>query len=107
MIVSVFSIYDNKACTFGSPFTFAHVGQAIRAFSDLANDPESMCSRHPADFSLVKIGTFDDDTGTMHPAAHQSFGPAAAFKKEAAPLDPQLPFPAAGQVPSHDMGGAL
>lgn len=107
MITSVFSIYDNKACTFGAPFTFAHVGQAIRAFGDLANDPQSMCFRHPADFSLVKIGTFDDDTGVMTPEPHQSFGPASQFKKDAAVLDPQLPFPSAGQVPSHDMGEAI
>lgn len=107
MIVSVFTIYDNKALTFGSPFTFAHAGQALRAFQDVANDPNSMISRHPNDYSLIRIGTFDEDTGVMTSEPHQSFGPASQFKREAAVLEPQLPFPSAGHVLTDQDGNTL
>lgn len=60
MITKMFSIFDSKAAVYGTPFFMANSAMAIRAFTDLVNDPNSMCAKHPEDFSLFYIGEFDD-----------------------------------------------
>lgn len=63
MKLKVFSVYDEKACAFSSPFNMAHKGQAMRAFQDLIQDGKSMVSKHPGDFKLYELGEFDDNSG--------------------------------------------
>lgn len=65
MITKVFSVYDSKASLWMNPFFMQANGQAIRAFSDEANDPKSQLGRHPTDFVLFCIGEFDDNTGQL------------------------------------------
>lgn len=65
MILKVFSILDVKADSFVNLFTFSTNGQAIRAFKDLVNDERSTISKHPGDYRLSCVGTFDDSTGVL------------------------------------------
>lgn len=65
MNYKIFSIYDEKAKAFGVPFFKQHRGQAVRDVQDVANNRESILSRHPSDFSLYMLGNFDDDQGKM------------------------------------------
>lgn len=58
-------MYDVKADVYMSPFFFSAVGQAVRAFKDLANDKNTMVGRHPGDFKLVKVAAWDDATGAF------------------------------------------
>jgi len=60
MKLNVFTIFDEKAQAYNVPFFQSHVGQAIRSFSDLVQDPKSTLQKHPSDFSLYHIGEFDD-----------------------------------------------
>lgn len=66
MTLKIFSILDTKAGAFAQPFFMATTGQAIRAFTDLANDPQSMVNKHPADFRLFQLGEYDDQAGELH-----------------------------------------
>jgi len=59
----VFSAYDAKIKTFNLPFYQQHVGQAMRMWQDATNNSETTVSRHPSDFVLYQIATFDDETG--------------------------------------------
>jgi len=79
MRVKVFAVYDIRAELFGSIFTFSHVGQAVRAFKDLANDRNSSVSRHPGDYKLAEIGEFDDVNGTLNAADVQYHGFASDY----------------------------
>lgn len=63
----VYSIYDSKAEIFNNPMFFIGRGQAIRGFSDEANRAESEIHRHPEDYTLFQIGTFDVGTGLLEP----------------------------------------
>lgn len=36
---------------------------AIRMFSDIASDKQSMIAQHPHDFELLYVAKFDDDSG--------------------------------------------
>lgn len=67
MLVKAFSILDTKSDTFAPPFFFSTTGQAVRAFKDLANDDRSAVNRHPGDYRLFCIGTFDDSIGRLLP----------------------------------------
>lgn len=65
MILKTFSLYDMKTGIFAAPFFMSHVGQAIRACQDLGGDLSTTVGRHPADYMLVELGTYDDNTGTF------------------------------------------
>lgn len=65
MIFKAFSIYDTKALVYGPPFFMANTGSAVRAFGDLASDPQSAISKHPSDYMLFEIGIYDDAKAAM------------------------------------------
>lgn len=71
MMLRAYTIYDNKALQYHSPF-FTHTnGSALRMLTDLVNDPQSNLSRHPADYSLYFIGQYDDASGVLIGAEKQ------------------------------------
>lgn len=61
----VLSVYDRAAATYGRPLFAAAVGAAMRSFQDEVNRPaeDNPMYKHPGDFDLVELGTFDDQTG--------------------------------------------
>lgn len=61
----VFAVYDYKAEAYLQPFTMETTGQAIRSFADAVNDPKSMWYRHPKDFVLYELGSFDEKEGVF------------------------------------------
>lgn len=63
MILKVFSLLDIKAGIYSPPFYMAAAGQAVRAVMELGADQGNQVGRHPADFQLVELGTWDDQTG--------------------------------------------
>ncbi len=70
MIKRVFGIYDIKAETYLTPFFESTTGQATRAFSDAINSPDHPFGRHPNDFTLRELGTFDSDSGLIESHKH-------------------------------------
>lgn len=88
MILKAYSVFDLKAAAFGSPFFFHQHGQAMRAVMDAASDPNSMLSRHPADFALYCVGQWDDLTGRLEAIAPEQLGLVTAFLPQ-----PQQPLP--------------
>lgn len=61
----VFAVKDRLADVFGQPFQQANKLSAIRAFTDSVNSvgETNMLNKHPDDFDLYELGTFDDCTG--------------------------------------------
>lgn len=64
-VMKVYSVVDMKADLFGVPFCKSAHGQAIRDFSMLVNDKDTVPGKYPADFKLVHVGFFDDMTGVL------------------------------------------
>ena len=62
MIVKMFSVYDSKVKSYAQPFFAPTKGAAIRMFSDLVADSSTMVAKHPGDFTLFEIGSYDDQT---------------------------------------------
>jgi len=63
MIHSVLAVFDEKAEAFAQPFFQQSDVLAIRAFTAAARDPESLLYKFPRDYSLYKLGTYDDGLG--------------------------------------------
>lgn len=74
MTLFMFSIYDNKADAFNTPFFMAARGQAVRAFTDLVNDGQSAISKHPEDYKLCVLGEFNVVTAEFMPSGVVSLG---------------------------------
>lgn len=61
------SVLDLTAQQYGRPFFTISDGSAIRGFSDEVNQPNenSILYKHPDDFQLFRLGTFDDSSGSV------------------------------------------
>jgi len=53
-------VHDVKAEAYMPPFFAPTVGMAHRMFEDACKDENSQFSKHPEDFRLFEIGTWDD-----------------------------------------------
>ena len=62
-----YCVYDRKSLIYNTPFFAVSDGAAVRSFRDLANDLSTTVGRHPGDFVLYRVGTFDDAIGCMLP----------------------------------------
>lgn len=60
-----FAVFDEKAKIYSGPFLEVTEGTAIRAIEDAIKSPDHPFARHPSDFSLHRLGVFDDATGVI------------------------------------------
>lgn len=65
MIFKVFCVYDDKAKAYLPPFFLPEVSQAIRAFGDAAQDSTHDFCKHPEDYTLFQLGTFNSSSGVL------------------------------------------
>lgn len=65
MLFKIFSIYDQKAKAYLPPFIMPEQGQAERVFGDCVNSQDHQFAKHPEDYTLMEIGTFDDNKGKI------------------------------------------
>lgn len=88
MIVMAYSLFDEKAGVFSPPFFVGTEGLALRAVTDLVTDNRTTVARHPEDFVLYELGTFDDQTGIV-----ESSRPRPVVKVVSlVPQQPRLPL---------------
>lgn len=77
-----FSVYDSKAECFKNPFPMRTKNEAIRAFSDVSNDQQTEIGKHPEDFTLFYLGSYDELTGKFcNESTPEPLGLAINFKK--------------------------
>lgn len=62
MILGVYSIYDEKADYFNNPIFCPTEAVVLRDFGDTVNDSGCIVGKHPEDFRLYNLGTFDTQT---------------------------------------------
>lgn len=67
MKLYAYCVYDRKALVYNAPFFAVSDGSAARSFSDLANDLSTTVGRHPMDYVLFRVGSFDDAAGMLLP----------------------------------------
>lgn len=62
---NLYAIIDTASGVYDGPFKGLSDGQMIRTFTDIAVDPEHPVGKHPEDFSLIKVGTWNEGTGEL------------------------------------------
>lgn len=60
MKLVVVAVRDRKVEAFRTPAFVAHIGAAVRGFTDAANSKENEIGKYPEDHELYELGTFDD-----------------------------------------------
>lgn len=65
MKIKMFTVYDIKAKSYLPPFYMQSTGQAMRTFEDTVNDPDHAFGKHPEDYVIFEVGTFDDQSCTF------------------------------------------
>lgn len=63
----ILSTYDSATEMYNQPFHVQSIGQATREFTDVLSDPNHPMAKHPEDYALFQIGTFNDNTGKIEP----------------------------------------
>ena len=65
MNVTMFSVFDSKAGVYTQPFFAPTVGVAIRSLQSLMLDHSHTFYTHPEDYTLYRLGEFDDNVGDI------------------------------------------
>jgi len=83
MKLNVYSIFDSAAKAYTNPFFMHNDGLAIRAFSDNVNsEQENNISKHPDQFTLFRIGEFDDASGEIKTDLVKSLGTGLQYQEK-------------------------
>lgn len=105
-VLKAFAVLDMAAGAYMAPFFLPTPGMAIRSFADACRDKESPFARHPEDFTLYEVGSFDQASGelartTNHPLAKAAdHVPAGLFD----PDQRELGLPGSIEVPERNGG---
>lgn len=65
MIKKLYSVKDVKSGLFNAPMMFVTKGEAIRGFTQAANDNGTMVGKYPEDFGLYELGEFNDESAKI------------------------------------------
>ena len=67
----VCAVLDAAVGAFNRPFFVQSTGVAVRSFRDEVNraEPDNPMHRHPDDFTLYNLGTWDDSNARFTPVA--------------------------------------
>lgn len=68
MIYTIFAVKDRSVDAYQPTQCARSEMEAIRSFGDAIQNPAShVMHKHPDDFDLYQVGTFDDNTGKITP----------------------------------------
>lgn len=65
MLHQVIVIFDTKALVYSKPLYFPSLAAAIRSFEDAVNTDTSDYAKHPEDYIMFHIGTYEDLDATI------------------------------------------
>lgn len=77
------SIYDSKVKAFMRPFFVRARGEATRLFDKQVNENGNPVHDYPEDFSLMVLGTYNEETGQFENLdAPENLGLGSHYKRE-------------------------
>lgn len=82
MIKYVYSVYDQKAGLFSTPFYQVRREAAQRDFGRATNDPGNVIYDNPSDFDLFELGTWEDESGIFELYPRPEFIQNASFLRK-------------------------
>lgn len=76
MKLNVYTIFDTASGAYMRPFFMHSDGQALRSFKDISLDADHAIGQHPEDYSLWRIGTFNDNNAQITPETKECLATA-------------------------------
>lgn len=64
-MLKIYSVYDAPAMAYLRPFFLRTNGEALRSFADEVTNSDSIMAKHPGDYKLVELGSYDESTGLI------------------------------------------
>lgn len=93
---SAYAVFDSKAKFFTAPFFCVNDMVALRLFAGAVGDPATDLHKFPSDYTLFRVGMWDDEKGAITPLSPlENLGIAAQFVARA---DMHGPFHGAAAV---------
>lgn len=86
----LYSVFDAKLVVYSRPWPSLNDNAATREFMDAVQDgsnPNNQWHKHPEDFSLFRVGQFDDELGQLIPETPKSLITASGVIANTAQLD--------------------
>lgn len=71
MKLNAYTIFDSASGLYNRPFFNGSDGEAKRAFADISMDATHPIGQHPEDYSLHRIGIFDDNNAKLTPEKNE------------------------------------
>ncbi len=65
MKTQIYSIFDTAAGVYQKPIFARADGEIMREFQNICTDVEHPCGQHPEDYSLIRLGNFNDQNGLV------------------------------------------
>lgn len=62
---NMYAVFDTASGVYDGPIPGVSDGHMIRQFSDMAVAADHPIGQHPEDYSLIKIGVWNDATGEI------------------------------------------
>lgn len=91
MKIKVYAVYDSKTKVYAQPNFLINRGAAMRAWKDACNDPQTQFFKHPEDFTMFELGTWDDETGQFEmDQVPFSLGTAIQYKDQSILRSPSI-----------------
>ncbi len=76
MNLNIYSVFDCAAAAYMRPFFAQSDAEALRSFTDISIDADHPIGAHPEDYSLHRIGTYNDQTAVITPEDKQCLATA-------------------------------
>lgn len=79
LVEGCYTVLDAKSGGFHTPFFAPTDGHALRSFQELVTAPDTIPGKHPEDFSLHRIGSFNSETAEFTPMPPKNLTNGAAI----------------------------
>jgi len=80
MLHQMVAVFDVKVGAYARPVAVPSDGAAVRSFQDAVNAGDNEYSKHPEDYSMFNLGTYDDSTGEFISTAPRQLAQAVSLK---------------------------
>lgn len=89
MKYNVYAIFDSKAETYTQPVMHQNDATARRMFHTVCRDKNTTYGQHPGDFTLFRLGTYDDADGMLQADdVFENLGNGAEYARISDYIDP-------------------
>ena len=105
MKLFVFSIFDTASGVYLRPFFAEAEGQATRSFQDIAVSADHEIGKHPEDYTLFRVGIFDNKTGHFDAEPPTKVATAIELVSASRRVDPEAQAELNKKVASMSPGG--